>query len=77
MTTYPLERWMHEADFARMQADVTHIKDDVAEIKTDLNQRFVTKDQFTPVRNLVYGVVSLMLIGVVTGLLTLVVIAPG
>ena len=38
-----------------------------------LGEKFVTKDEFGPVRAIAYGLVGLILIGVISGVLTLVV----
>lgn len=49
------------------------IKADVTDIKTRLEKEYVTQDQFAPVQKIVYGLVSLILVAVVTALITLVV----
>lgn len=49
---------------------------DIAEIKTALFSKFVTLEQFMPVRNIVYGIVSMVLVGVLSALLVLVVVRP-
>lgn len=59
--------------------DLQYIKDALKELKTDLKEmegRFVSVEAFTPVRNLVYGIVGLLLAGVVGGLLTLLIRRP-
>ena len=48
----------------RMQSDITYIKDAVREIKEG-QQFFVTRQEFWPVKTLVYGCVALMLAGMV------------
>ncbi len=50
-----------------IQTDVGHIKDGM--------DNLVTKDQFNPVRNVVYGMVVLILVAVMGGLMALVVLA--
>ncbi len=50
-----------------IQTDVSHIKDGM--------DNLVTKDQFNPVRNVVYGMVVLILVSVMGGLMALVVLA--
>lgn len=52
--------------------DIRYIKEDVAEIKLMLDRKYVTLDQFEPVKKLVYGQTALILIGVVTAVLALV-----
>lgn len=60
-------------DIKVIQNDVGYIRDDVKEIKYSLQQNYVTKDQFDPVRKIVYGLVGLILVAVVGALLALVV----
>lgn len=52
--------------------DVSYIRRDVTEIKNKLDQEYVTKEAFEPVKKLVYGLVCLILIGVVTAILAIV-----
>lgn len=59
-------------DFGKLVQKVDDIKDDVTEIKRLLTENYVTKSEFTPVKNLVYGVVSLILVSFVGALITLV-----
>jgi hypothetical protein len=54
--------------------DVEFIKSEVVEIKSKLEGNYVTKDEFDPIRKIVYGMVSLILVGVVGALLGLVII---
>ena len=53
------------------------IKSDVTEIKTKLDSRYVSKDEFEPIKKLVYGVVGLILTTVIGALLALVVFRGG
>ncbi len=50
-----------------IQTDIGHIKDGM--------DKLVTKDEFYPVRNVVYGMVVLILVAVMGGLMALVVLA--
>jgi hypothetical protein len=52
---------------------IKYIQRDIAKINEKLDDTYVTKDQFEPVRNIVYGLVALILIGVVGALLALVI----
>lgn len=59
--------------------DLVYIKEALKEIKADLkllDSQFVSVEAFIPVRNLVYGIVGLLLAGVVGGLLTLLIRKP-
>jgi hypothetical protein len=44
---------------------------DVQEIKTKLETHYVTQDEFRPVKAIVYGMVGLLLTGIVTAILIL------
>lgn len=48
-------------EFAVMCEKIDTIKADVSEIKQKLENNYVTKDQFTPVKNIVYGLVGTLL----------------
>lgn len=67
-------------EFAVMKNEILHIKDDVKEIKKMLLERearfkedFVTKEEFTTVKALVYGFVSIVLSMVVGAIVYLVI----
>lgn len=53
--------------------DITYIKDDVKEIKDTLKGSYVTKDEFEPVKRIVYGLVGLILVSVVGAVMGLVI----
>ncbi len=53
--------------------DIGYIKDDIKEIKYSISSNYVTKDQFEPIKKIVYGLVSLILVAVVGALVSLVV----
>lgn len=62
-----------ETKIALMRQAVNQIRDDTKEIKETVNdmrkenaQRFVTKEEFELVKRIVYGLVSLILVAVVT-----------
>lgn len=50
---------------------IEYIQKDIAEIKAKLDNKYVTKEEFTIVKSITYGLVSLILIAVVGGLMTL------
>lgn len=55
--------------------DLGYIKADIIEIKAllvKMPDKFISVDSFTPVKNIVYGLVALILTGVIAGLLALV-----
>jgi ABC-type phosphate transport system permease subunit len=58
------------------QTDIKYIRRDLDEIKDLMKEQretYVTKDEFRPVKTLVYGVVSLILVGVMSALIALVI----
>lgn len=54
--------------------DIKYIKEDLAQIKLMLDNKYITKDQFSPVKGISYGLVSLALISVVGALLSMVLV---
>ena len=56
-----------------MAKDIEYIKADVAEIKTKMEANYVTREEFDPVKKIVYGLVSIILVAVVGALITLVI----
>jgi Trk K+ transport system NAD-binding subunit len=61
---------------ATTQNDVSNIKEHIREIKALLDKKYVTYDVFNPVKQVVYGLVALILTSVIAGLLTLVLRQP-
>ena len=58
-----------------IKVELKYIRRDLDEIKTNFvkfSDTFVSKAEFAPVKNLVYGMVTLVLTGVVGALITLV-----
>jgi hypothetical protein len=61
---------------ARIEVAIEQIRQlrvDVNEVKNKLDANYVTKDEFDPIKKLVYGVVSIVLVGVMGALLALVI----
>lgn len=54
--------------------EMKHISEDVAEIKSTLRGSYVSKDEFEPIKKIVYGLVTLILVAVVGGLMGLVIL---
>lgn len=52
--------------------DIKYIRRDVEEIKELISKEYVTKTEFNPIKNLVYGLVSVIMLSVVAGLMTLI-----
>lgn len=49
-----------KVDMAVMQTDIAYMREDLAAIKVALQENYVTKDQFAPVKRIAYGAVSLL-----------------
>ena len=58
---------------AVIQNDITYIKQEVSEIKRLVQEHYVTKSEFEPIKKIVYGLVSLILIAVVGAILALII----
>jgi len=61
---------------AAVGVDIKYIKAEITEIKQKLDCQYVTQMEFKPVKTIVYGLVSLILTGVVGALLALVIVKP-
>jgi hypothetical protein len=61
------------AAYGILKNDIEYIKKDVTEIKERLEGQFVSKDEFEPVKKIVYGLVGIILVAVVGALIALVV----
>lgn len=53
--------------------DLTYIKEKMNAIDTKVSNNYVSKEEFEPIKKIVYGVVSLILVAVVGALVALVV----
>lgn len=62
-----------ETKLAVMQTDLTYIKEKLNAVDTKVSSSYVSKEEFEPIRRIVYGVVSLILIAVVGAVVALVV----
>ncbi len=62
-----------ETKLAVIATDISYIKTDVADIKRNQSLNFVSKDEFEPIKRIVYGVVGLILVAVVGAVVSLVV----
>lgn len=60
-------------DIAIIKNDVSYIKEDVKALRQNQEQNYVTKNEFEPVKKIVYGLVGLILVAVVGALVSLVV----
>lgn len=58
---------------AVIQNDLTYIKEKLTAVDNKVSSGYVSKEEFEPIRKIVYGVVSLILVAVVGALVALVV----
>lgn len=63
---------MTKSELQRVEMKLDFIKSDIVEIKVRLDKYYVTQDQFTPVRNLVYGMVGIIMISFIAGIASLI-----
>jgi hypothetical protein len=61
-------------ELAVIARDIQYMKGDIHDIKNNVQQGYVSKDEFEPVRRIVYGLVGLILVAVVGALISLVVV---
>lgn len=62
-----------QTTLAVIKNDIGYIKDDIKALRNMQETNYVTNDQFEPVKRIVYGLVTLILIAVVGALVSLVV----
>lgn len=55
-----------------VETAIRYIQRDIAEINIKLDDKYVTKEEFIPVRNVVYGMVAIILVAVIGAIVTLV-----
>ena len=70
-----LEKFMRDSSVtdAQIASDIGYIKASLTELKALVNNHYVTKSEFEPVKKLVYGVVALVLTSVMSALMYLVI----
>lgn len=61
-------------DVAVILSKVQYIESDVKSVKDKLENDYVTQDQFEPIKKVVYGLVSIILVSVIVALVALVII---
>lgn len=60
------------AEMKRLEEKIENVAGDVAEIKRMVESKYVTQDQFWPVKTIAYGLVTFILIGFMGALVALV-----
>lgn len=61
-----------EINIAVIANDIAYIKRDVSEIKDKMEKDYVTREEFEPIKRVVYGLVTTILIGFIGALTALV-----
>ena len=56
-----------------IKRDMTDLKVSIKSVDDKMSQHYISRDEFEPIKKIVYGLVTLILIGVVVALLSLVV----
>jgi hypothetical protein len=59
---------------AVIKNDISYIKEEIKEIKALIQEHYVTRAEFDPVKKTVYGLITLFVIAVITAILKLVII---
>lgn len=63
------------AGVATLSAAIEYIKDSIDKIEKKLDNKYVTKDEFAPVKLIVYGLVGMILVAVIGAVIALVVVS--
>lgn len=66
----------HLSDSSQVLIHIEYLRKEVGEIRNDIDNKFVTSDEFMPVRMIAYGVVALVGTGIIGALITLIVRTP-
>lgn len=61
-----------DTKLAVMANNIEYIKADIIEIKEQLKKDYVTREEFSPIKKIVYGLVSLILVAVVGAMVALI-----
>lgn len=62
-----------QLDIAVILEKISNIEGDIKKINEKLEKEYVTVEAFTPVKSIVYGLVSLILVAVISALIALVI----
>ena len=73
MDNKPEKKMTTATAIAVILQDIGYIKTNITEIKTLVLNNYVTKEEFDPVKKLAYGLISVVLIGVLGAILTLII----
>jgi len=62
-----------DVKLAVIQNDLAYIKEKVSAVDSKLNNNYVSKEEFEPIKKIVYGMVGLILVAVVGALVSLII----
>ena len=62
-----------EGRLTAVEKDVEYLRDELKEMKDSMRDHHVRREEFEPIKKIVYGLVSVLLMGVVGALLALVI----
>lgn len=62
-----------ETKLAVIQTDLTYIKEKLNAVDNKVSSNYVSKEEFDPIKKIVYGMVSIILVAVVGAVVALVV----
>lgn len=62
-----------ETKIALIAKDINYMKEKLDEVDGKLNSHYVTKEEFEPIKKVVYGLVGIILVAVVGAVVSLVV----
>jgi len=68
-----MARETNETKLAVIQNDIGYIKDTMKSLDQKVSSHYVSKEEFEPIKKIVYGLVGLILVAVVGALVSLVV----
>ena len=63
----------HEPSYSTIEVKLDFIRRDIDDIKKRLDDNYVTDTEFEPVKKIVYGLVSLVLVAVVGAVIALII----
>ena len=62
-----------EGRLTGVEKDIDYLKEEVSQLRLSLKDNHVRREEFEPIKKIVYGVVSVLMMGVVGALLAIVI----
>jgi len=69
----PTKSHKEDTQIAVIANDISYIKKSIDDMNSRLDHHYVTKDEFDPIKKLVYGMVAVVLSSIVATLMTILV----